>query len=221
MTTVLGIKASQMTKGIVLFADTQAGKSIHEKVPLPILKIYKPNEYYALAYSGCCISYREIQEVLGNHSRASAERLREQLEDRLIPLLIPRLIPHYHQKLPRVDLLVGMRLDGLALYHVSETGRVVKVRKYKAIGSGQDYANTVLQASLNGGITLEKAIEAGYKAEKAAFGDINTGGFINFAVITEKEIHLETISLTRRLQQVERQTVKAAIERCRKHLSQF
>ena len=206
MTTILGIIAEYEKKGIVLFADTQVARG-NDKYARPALKIYKPNDYFALAHTGRKYGGEDFRGFFGSNSRRSAERLLEHLEN--------RYIPDYSDALSKVRLLIGMRINGLGLYDVDQSGNVVKVRRYRAYGSGSVYARRALQKDLNGNISLEKALKVGHHAELTAFQDMNTGGLFNFVVITEDGIDREGIQLTNKVLRIEKETIDEAINRHR------
>lgn len=208
MSTVLGIKANSKKKGIVLFADTQLSypkSKPKRKDPWPGLKIYTPNDYCALAYTGDSIDSKDIKKLLRNRSRRSAEELQRYLKG--------GVIPGYSRNFESVEFLIGLRLDDLELYYVKGTRTVAKIRKYIAIGDGDDYANKVLRKNLKGEITLEKALEIGYRAEKFAFQSLYTGYFMNFLIITKNGMDRTGMELTKQLLKIE----KNAIEKAKRH----
>lgn len=208
MTTIVGIQADE---GIVLFADTQALHFIDctKKLPEPHHKIKVLGEYCAIAIAGVYEKYDRLRKFFGSGSLASARRLQELLES--------RFVEEYTESMKGISTLVALRLDKPALYYIHNSGEAIKLRRRSvALGSGARYAEQFLGKNLHGTPSLEHAIPVGYRATRHAFHDLNTGGFVDFAIITQKEIYREGVSAHRRVLGLERAIVTAAQEKYRK-----
>ena len=207
MTTILGIRVD---KGIVLFADTQAlHPSRTTKLSKPHHKIKRVGEYCVFASAGFHVNYEMVRRFFCNESRKSAKGLKERLDK--------GFIKGYPESMEGISTLIAMRIEDPVLYMISSYGRVTRLRrKFVALGSGSKYAEKFLRTQLNGNRSLDYVINVGYKAMKCAFQDMNTGGFVDFAVITQDEIYKEGIDAHRKVLGLERAIVETAQERYRR-----
>jgi 20S proteasome alpha/beta subunit len=208
MTTIIGIQAEE---GIVLFSDTQAlDLKTKQKLQEPYHKIKVVGEYCVFAFAGFHVKYEKSRKFFCNGNSKSVRGLKEKLDS--------GFIKEYHESMEDISTLVAMRIDEPILYMISHFGHVTKLRRrVVALGSGSKYAKEFLLSNLNGNRSLDYAIRIGYKAMKQAFRDINTGGFVDFAVVTQDEIYKEGVNAHRKVLGLEKAIIAAAQERYRIH----
>jgi 20S proteasome alpha/beta subunit len=200
MTTLVGIVAEQ---GAVLFSDTQL-QIYPLKDPKPAQKIYKPMEHCAIAICGTYIKAGAVRRfffnVLGCNS---ADLLNEALSE--------KYIPDYKRCFKDTDMLIALYCERPILYHLNSHGIATRARRFKALGTGYIHATHYLNRNLNGNKSLEKAIKVGYAAERIAFKDRSTGGFVNYAIVTQDGVDREGLELTRKHMRLERESIERTI----------
>jgi 20S proteasome alpha/beta subunit len=215
MTTIIGIQADE---GIVLFADTQA---LHPegypggdgKFPQPYNKINVLGDYCAVANCGYSVRPKNLVRILGSGSRRATETLKERLDR-----ADSKFADDYNGFFKDVSMLVAMRLEKPELYLIDKGHKFVRLkRRFIALGSGGKYAHYFLRDNLNGNHSIGYAIRMGYMAERCAFNDMNTGGFVNFAVVTSEGIDGKGARLHRRVLGLERAVIVETAQRYMKN----
>jgi 20S proteasome alpha/beta subunit len=215
MTTIIGIQADE---GIVLFADTQA---LHPKgylggdgkFPQPRNKINVLGDYCAVANCGYSVKPKDLANILGSGSRKATETLKERLDR-----ADSKFADDYKDVFKDVSMLVAMRLEKPELYLIDKGRKFVRLkRRFITLGSGGKYAHCFLRNNLNGNHSIGYAIRMGYRAERCAFNDMNTGGFVSFAVITQEEIDRTGARLHRQVLNLEKTVVAETAERYRRN----
>ena len=78
----------------------------------------------------------------------------------------------------------GYDIEGPSLYRVSSSGSILKC-PYTAMGSGSLLANSVLQTEYKDDLSIEEGVKVATNAIIAGiYGDIYSGGFVDYVVIT-------------------------------------
>jgi 20S proteasome alpha/beta subunit len=202
MTTLIGLLAS---KGIVLFSDTQVMED-NIKCPQPARKIYTIYPHCAVGFSGNYVKSQELGDYFKN-------KLKIKNEKDLLKCLSQGFLANYDSNFENLNLVVGIYSENPYLFCVNRNGLVKRKKKSVILGSGSKYARDYLSRNLKSKKNLSSMIKLGYSAERFAFQDTSTGGFVNYVIITEEGVDKFGLTLNKKQMDLEKNYITESISK--------
>jgi 20S proteasome alpha/beta subunit len=200
VTTVIGIRSLD---GIVFASDSQATSKSRKYKSIGVTKIFKVNDFVALAGSGDSDHVKRVVEEIkiSFDNPTNQSTFQEKLESAILKLH-KKYNTERSESLGLKDIkeyfrpvcIVGARLrDDFCLFQIRDDGWVEPIQDYIAIGSGSDLANFVLRQQSRAPATENKTLSdlslsinlwiASYVISEIKDYDLQTGGKPKIALI--------------------------------------
>ena len=191
-TTIVGIKGKDF---VAIFGDSQSTFG-NVALELETQKVYIINKYSALGGAGLSADISFLVKVLDLENRYYKVQVGDDMDIDLIKSLIFNVLYYKYLELPFAPFFVGIIFGGYSkeedrfkLYSVDALGGGIDTEtNYSSIGSGMDFALSVLDENYKENISLKEALELGLRAIKESKKrDVYTGGKRIDCVIINRE----------------------------------